>query len=161
MCRSGAGYVAVLTTGGWCGGCGSCQALEFFEQLSSSRSAAVDVRALCCLTAVHASGGDLRAAEEAAARAAEAAARRGQAPPPEATYALLQGYGARRDLQGGLRAFRRLLSSGGRPHRKMCEFAYRMCLDAFEFRAAGQVRAWRGCWGAGAGAVHGVVEDRW
>ncbi|KAG2483919.1 hypothetical protein HYH03_017240 [Edaphochlamys debaryana] len=115
------------------------QALEFFNQLSASRSSAVDGWALSCLAAVHASGGEMEEAEGALRQANELAAERGMPPPPEPTYAVMQGYGQQRKLRPLLLVFRRFLSSGGRPHRKMCEFAYRQCLAAFDFEAAGQV----------------------
>ncbi|KAG2425339.1 hypothetical protein HXX76_013753 [Chlamydomonas incerta] len=115
------------------------QALEFFQQLSGSRSAAVDVWSLTCLTAVHASGGNMEEAEGAARRAHDLAAEQGLAPPVEAAYALVQGYGQQRQLRSALLAFRRFLASGGRPHRKLCEYTYRLCLAHFDFAAAGQV----------------------
>eukprot|EP00198_Chlamydomonas_reinhardtii_P000427 XP_001689762.1 protein with 3 PPR repeats [Chlamydomonas reinhardtii] len=110
------------------------QALEFFQQLSGSRSAVVDVWSLTCLTAVHASGGNMEEAEGAARRAHELAAEQGLPPPVEAAYALVQ-----RRLRNALLAFRRFLASGGRPHRKLCEYTYRLCLAHFDFAAAGQV----------------------
>ncbi|PNW88913.1 hypothetical protein CHLRE_01g050500v5 [Chlamydomonas reinhardtii] len=115
------------------------QALEFFQQLSGSRSAVVDVWSLTCLTAVHASGGNMEEAEGAARRAHELAAEQGLPPPVEAAYALVQGYGQQRRLRNALLAFRRFLASGGRPHRKLCEYTYRLCLAHFDFAAAGQV----------------------
>ncbi|KXZ55014.1 hypothetical protein GPECTOR_3g177 [Gonium pectorale] len=115
------------------------QALEFFSQLSASRSSAVDCWALNCLVALHASAGRLAEAAEAAARADAHAAEAGRPPPPEATYALIQGYGQQRQLGPALAAFRRFLATGGRPHRKMCEYVYRLCLAHFDFGAAGQV----------------------
>ncbi|GFR48274.1 hypothetical protein Agub_g10140 [Astrephomene gubernaculifera] len=115
------------------------QAVEFFQQLASSRTAVPDIWALNCLAAVHASGGDMAEAEAIVRQANRLAADQGRPPPPEATYALLQGYGRRRELRPALLAFRRFLAAGGRPHRKMCEFAYRLCLSQFEFEAAGQV----------------------
>lgn len=38
-----------------------------------------------------------------------------------------------------LLSFRRFLAAGGQPHRKMCEFTYRLCLKHFDFNAATQV----------------------
>ncbi|GLC33967.1 hypothetical protein PLESTB_000823500 [Pleodorina starrii] len=115
------------------------QALEFFQQMSSSRSAAVDLKAMSCLVAVHASAGQMAEAEEAQRRANALAAEQGRPPPVEAAYALLQGYGRQRHLRAALLAFRRFLAAGGRPHRKMCEFTYRLCLAHFDFGSAAQV----------------------
>ncbi|GIL60435.1 hypothetical protein Vafri_15028 [Volvox africanus] len=115
------------------------QALEFFEQLSCSRSSIVDLWALCCLVKVHASVGEMAEAEEAQGRANELAAEQGRPPPAEAAFALLQAYGQQGKLRPALMSFRRFLATGGRPHRKMCEFAYRLCLQHFDFGAASQV----------------------
>lgn len=115
------------------------QALEFFQQLAASRTATLDVMALNCLAAVHAAAGQTEEAEQAVARAGQLAAMQGMPPPPEATYALVQGYGRLRRLAPALTAFRRFLASGGRPHRKLCEYVYRLCLSQHDFRAAGQV----------------------
>ncbi|GIL85400.1 hypothetical protein Vretimale_10595 [Volvox reticuliferus] len=115
------------------------QALEFFEQLSNSRSSMVDLWALCCLVKVHASVGEMAEAEDAQGRANELATEQGRPPPAEAAFALLQAYGQQGQLRPALLSLRRFLATGGRPHRKMCEFAYRLCLKHFDFRAASQV----------------------
>lgn len=68
-----------------------------------------------------------------------------RAPFPYATHIVcfpclsVQGYGQQRRLRNALLAFRRFLASGGRPHRKLCEYTYRLCLAHFDFAAAGQV----------------------
>jgi pentatricopeptide repeat protein len=116
-------------------------AVKAFNQISGSPGAAVDLPAWCALVDALAVSGRMADAEQAAERAADyAAAHALPVQSCQAAYgALVKGYFWERRLQPALRAFRRFLQLGGKPHAAMCGQVAQLCAAAGDVRTARQV----------------------